>query len=139
MAGTGQDLSTRRAQGAKSSSAPTVWLVEDEAMVGRLMRKALESGGYLVRWFINGEEALEEALEADPADLLVTDISLPGLSGLEVAQRLVQNWPGLPVLVTSGYMHDAQSQGRSLPEDFEYLPKPFTPRILLDRLAKMRA
>ncbi len=127
-------LPPHSSDGAKTS----IWLVEDDELVGRLMLESLQKDGYAVQWFVTGEAALEGTSSGPPAQVLVTDISLPGLSGLEVARRLTHSWPSLTVLVTSGYPHDVQAREGALPEHYEYLPKPFTPRVLLDRVRGMR-
>ena len=77
-----------------------VMVVEDEAMVRRVMVRMLERAGYEVSSHGSAEDAVDDP--SAPA-LLVTDISLPGLSGTELARRLGERHEGLRVLYVSGY------------------------------------
>ncbi len=83
-----------------------LYVDDDEAMVF-LVTRMLEDLGYRVSGFDRGEAALE-AVRADPQafDLIVTDFNMPGLSGLQVAEELQRIRPGLPVVITSGYITD---------------------------------
>ena len=82
-----------------------VMYVDDEAALVSLVTRMLESLGYEVSGFTSPEAALQEfAARPDDYDLLVTDLSMPGMSGIEVAQRLLRIRPDLPVIVTSGYV-----------------------------------
>ena len=109
----------------------SILLVEDEEMVRKLATTVLAARGYQVVTAASGDDALAVAEErlAD-FDLLLTDVVMPGRSGLEVAAALRARRPDLPVLFMSGYS-DAQIEldgGSSL------LPKPFTPTVLVDRV-----
>lgn len=123
----------RDAPSSEKNSSPTnpVWLVEDEELLGRLFEQVLADSGFEVSWFGSAEAALEAARTSALPLLLITDVSLPGMDGLELARELRARRPELRVLVTSGF-----GAGGSAPpdEDVEYLHKPFTPRRLLDRL-----
>lgn len=126
-----------RPQGGARASSPLIWLIEDEQLIGRLLEALLTSKGYQLRWFQSGEEALASLPGAQSPSCLVTDITLPGMSGLQAAQQLTYTWPDLPVLVISAYIFGGRLPHEPLPEGFEYLPKPFSPRALLARLDEM--
>ena len=69
-----------------------------------------------------------------PIDLLITDLAMPGMNGIELAKRLVGNRPGLPVLVMSGFTDETLAvEGAPIP----LLAKPFTPRELRQRVAEI--
>jgi len=86
----------------------SVLLVEDDEAVRRLARDVLRLRGYAVTEARDGEEAVRIAEGwAEPLDLLITDLVMPGISGRELAARLVSRWPGLRVLFISGYTDDA--------------------------------
>jgi CheY-like chemotaxis protein len=84
-----------------------VLYVDDDAVVGMTVQALLQRAGYTVVCVDSGEQALQQ-LAADPhsADIVVTDFNMPGMSGLMLAQALQARSPGLPVVITSGYVTD---------------------------------
>jgi two-component system, cell cycle sensor histidine kinase and response regulator CckA len=72
--------------------------------------------------------------QARPADLLLTDIVMPGMSGPVLAERLVSRWPDLKVLYMSGYADEAIERQGALSAGGALLEKPFTARQLADRV-----
>ncbi|MEN9937448.1 MAG: hypothetical protein RLZZ387_4027 [Chloroflexota bacterium] len=107
----------------------TVLLIEDEPAVRALAARVLRRCGYTVLEASHGKEALEIALASDERiDLLLSDIVMPHLSGIEVALRLREARPGMSVVLMSGYttVIDAQ-QGRAALDDAPLLLKPFSP------------
>jgi len=110
----------------------TVLLVEDDGQVRGLMRRSLESRGFIVLAASQGSEALQMAEEHDgPIDLLITDVVMPNMDGGKLAQRLRAARPEVRVLFVSGYAADAaQMRGRVLP-DVPLLHKPVEPDLLL--------
>jgi two-component system cell cycle sensor histidine kinase/response regulator CckA len=96
----------------------------------------LERRGYRVLQAENGEEALAVAGEAEEAiDLMVVDLVMPGLNGREVAERLVSTQPGVAVVFISGYTADEVVRQGIVAGQHEFLPKPFTPDILVEKVA----
>jgi CheY-like chemotaxis protein len=118
-------------------SLGVVLLVEDEPVLLRATRRMLEQRGYRVLPAANGPEALDYAFESSDIDVLVTDLSLPGMDGKELARRLRWLVPELAVLYMSGY--DAVTSGLTLAPGAReaFLPKPFTPRDLAERLTEL--
>ncbi len=119
----------------RSPAQERILLVEDEPMVRHLAENALLGAGYRVVPAADGESA--RRLLGDPEldlDLVVTDVVLPGADGLKVAEYARQERPAIPVLFTSGYPADRLSSGGVLGADIDFLPKPFTPRLLLQRV-----
>jgi len=109
----------------------------DRATIVRLERRVLEGAGYRVLTASSGEEGFEVWKDNRRSiDLLVTDVIMPGMSGRELADRLVQAGASISVLFVSGYARDEFSQEIALDAGIDLLPKPFTPRMLL---AKVRA
>jgi len=104
----------------------TILVVEDEEHVRRLVERILRQLGYRVASAGNASEAL--GLSSDllgSIDLLITDVVMPGASGVELAEQLRERWPSLPVLYLSGYSEDA-SLGSKLQEgSTAFLSKPF--------------
>jgi CheY-like chemotaxis protein len=120
---------TEPAQGVK-----TVLLVEDEGMVRELAHRILVKGGYTVLDAENGEEALQLCQESPNAiDLLLTDVVMPGgMSGRQLAERLLVIHPKIKVLYMSGYTDDAIVHHGVLDTGKAFLQKPFTPDALLN-------
>ena len=79
-----------------------ILVAEDEALIAMLMEEHLTEAGYRVTVAGNGEQALQ-AWNRDRADALVTDLSMPKMNGVELAHRLRERDPKLPVLVVTGY------------------------------------
>jgi PAS domain S-box-containing protein len=103
-----------------------VLLVEDEATVRRLAARSLRSAGYEVEEAENGEVALARATElGDALDVVVSDVVMPRLSGIELVRRLREQRGDLPVVLMSGYPDAAGSS--PVPDDVLFLPKPFEP------------
>jgi two-component system, cell cycle sensor histidine kinase and response regulator CckA len=108
----------------------TVLLVEDDEAVRNLARKRLEALGYTVLAASGGGDAIDLAASVGPIHLLVTDVVLPGMSGRELATRLVAARPGLRVLYTSGYTDEAVVHHGVLDPGIAFLQKPFMPAAL---------
>ncbi|MFP3948506.1 MAG: response regulator, partial [Longimicrobiales bacterium] len=80
---------------------PTVYIVDDEESELALMTAALEREGFLTAGFARPQEALQRIRE-EPPDAVITDIVMPGLSGLELLERIRDAYPTLPVIVITG-------------------------------------
>jgi len=118
--------------------AATVLLVEDEAPVRQLVSKTLAAAGYRVLQAGSGEEALGMSVGTQPFDLLLTDVVMPGMTGPELVLRVRASHPECAVLFISGY--DNELIDRSMLErTASFLPKPFTPRALLNRVGELLA
>jgi signal transduction histidine kinase len=111
----------------------TILVVEDEPAVLRAVTRILQRNDYSVLAATTGTEAL--ALAVDHGfDLLLTDAVMPGMSGLELADRVRQTRPQASVLFMSGYSPDLAGSGRALPVDVPLVQKPFTERALLEAI-----
>ena len=113
----------------------TLLLVEDNDSVRELTVQALRRRGYTVYETRNAEEAIEWSMHAPcRPQLLVTDVVMPGLSGPNLAARLVQQNPELRVLYMSGYTDEAASVHGNFWGGVPLLQKPFTPAQLAERV-----
>jgi len=118
----------------------TVLLAEDDARVRAVTVQALSGAGFVVIEAEDGERALQWADgHVGPIDLLVTDLVMTRMGGLELARRLKAVRPGLRVLYVSGYPWNSQVPPSDPVAGVDFLPKPFTPQILVDRAARMIA
>jgi len=116
----------------------TVLLAEDDEGVRELAGGVLAQSGYTVLAACGGEEALLlNERHAGAIHLLVTDVVMPGISGRELAERLVPLRPNIKILYISGYTDDAVVRHGVLAEEVAYLQKPFTPTGLLLKVRKV--
>jgi signal transduction histidine kinase len=117
----------------------TILLVEDEASVRDFARGILEANGYTVLPACYGDEALTISQQhPEPIHLLLTDVIIPGgMSGCELAHRLILLRPELKVLYISGYTSDAIIRHGVLDSDTAFLQKPFTPHVLTRKVRKV--
>jgi two-component system response regulator MprA len=115
--------------------AMKVLVVDDERAVRESLRRALELEGYQVDLAEDGEEALTR-VSAAPADVLILDVLMPGIDGLEVCRRLRAEGNEVPVLMLTARAEvDSRVEGLDAGAD-DYLPKPFA---LAELLARLRA
>src|SRR5580700_5657844 len=101
-----------------------VWLVDDDASIRWVLEKALKGSGMAARCFDQADSALK-ALRADAPDVLMTDIRMPGRSGLDLLKDIQVTRPGLPVIVMTAHSDLDAAVAAYQGGAFEYLPKPF--------------
>ncbi len=124
-------IGTASAPVAAVGGSETILLVEDEESVRQLVRETLVSRGYRVLEAENGNAALTlAAAHPETIHLVVTDVVMPGLSGHELAQKLLAARPGVKVLYLSGYAEDAINTPTSTRSQKAFLQKPFTLQAL---------
>jgi CheY-like chemotaxis protein len=111
----------------------TVLVVEDEPGVRGLVSAALRREGYLVLQAESGKAAIDAAAQAGRIDVLLTDIAMPGMSGIELATTLARTQSDMRVIVMSGHPPNLVSLPK-LQRPVEFLGKPFTPRDLRERM-----
>jgi len=123
---------------ATVAGTETILLVEDDDTVRMLAQRVLAEQGYRVLPARDAEEALlVSQTHAGPLHLVVTDVVLPRMSGPELAQVLTADRPDLLVLYVSGYMDDAIVRHGLLEASAPFLPKPYTPSMLLARVRQV--
>ncbi|MFA5110875.1 MAG: response regulator, partial [Desulfobaccales bacterium] len=111
----------------------TILLVEDEAMLRRLISDALRMYGYRVLTAKNGQEAmLVHERRRKPIHLLLTDVVMPRMSGRELAEHLGPRDPDLKVLYMSGYTEPSQAGQEVAAGPTAIIQKPFTPAALVE-------
>lgn len=115
-----------------SAYRPTVLVVDDESVIAETVAAILSRSGYAAMTAYDAQEALEIAL-LTPPELLITDVSLPGMSGIELAITIRRIFPDCKVLLfsghaaTAGLLAGAQRAGHT----FTLLSKPVHPKELL--------
>lgn len=115
------------AEPSVSNYQTRILLVEDEAPVRLLMWHILNQAGYTVFIAIDGCDGLRKLSEAGRIDLLITDLSMPGMTGVQLARHACEIMPALKVMYASG-SQDCFPETRA---DIQCLTKPFTVEELL--------
>ena len=116
----------------------TILLLEDHEGVLELAEHILREQGYRVMTARDGPQALALAGEhSGEIRLLVTDVVLPGMSGREVAERLLPVCPGLKVLFMSGYTDEVIRHHRVPETGVAFMPKPFNPAEMAHKVRQM--
>lgn len=114
--------------------ARRILLVEDNEAVGSFAAELLQELGQSVKWEGDGQSALEALRrEKGEFDLVFSDVVMPGMTGVELAHKIKAEWPGLKVILTSGYSHVLADEGT---HGFELLKKPYSIEGLLTALRR---
>ncbi len=118
--------------GRRGASLGTVLVVEDEPTVRDMTRQVLRRAGWNVIEIGNGAEAwaFVQAMSR-PVDALVTDVVMPGLSGIELAERVLERHPGMRIVLLSGYTAETLDLERVIARGARFVPKPVSGRQLL--------
>ena len=106
------------------SQGSSVWVVDDDASIRWVLEKALSNAGFAVTLFDNADDVLKCVRREQP-DVIVTDIRMPGTSGLEMLEVLGRDAPDLPVIVMTAHSDLDSAVSAYQGGAFEYLPKPF--------------
>jgi len=117
----------------------TVLVVEDEPAVRRAVERNLRRQGYQVLAACDGESALRMGDSLDQVDLLLSDVVMPGIDGPELACRLREKWPDLPVLFVTGYSADRLARTGAVGPHDRVLEKPYELAQLTRTLSEMLA
>jgi len=127
----------RAAEAQTASGSGTILIVDDEPAVREMSRCVLESGGYQVLVAADGLAAIQQVIEHPEIRAVLMDLAMPGMGGDTAASRVRELRPEMPILLSSGYsMSEAD---RSSPEGgySAFLPKPYSPALLLDRIGRL--
>ena len=101
-----------------------VWIVDDDQSVRWVLEKALRQAEMMTRCFERAEHLLE-AIDNEVPDVLITDVRMPGMSGIALLETLRSRWPDLPVIVITAHSDLENAVAAYKGGAFEYLPKPF--------------
>ena len=106
------------------SPKASVWVVDDDASIRWVLEKALTNAGFKTTLFENADDVLKRVTRERP-EVIVTDIRMPGKSGLELLGQLGSAFPDLPVIVMTAHSDLDSAVSAYQGGAFEYLPKPF--------------
>ncbi len=116
-----------------------VLVADDEAHIGRIIKIKLEQGPFRVTLAFDGQEAMDVLEREESVDLVVLDLMMPRLSGLDVLDRIRGNekWKNTPCIILTAagqeqYERDARDGGAT-----DFLTKPFSPKKLYSRIAEL--
>lgn len=127
------------ARGDAQVTGATILVVDDDASIRSMLTEVLVAAGFPVLEAADGREALELA-QRSPVDLVLTDVVMPIVNGVELAVRLRAVRPELPVIFMSGYTGDTVGLGEVTAKDpLALLDKPFTATALLERVRRVLA
>jgi two-component system cell cycle sensor histidine kinase/response regulator CckA len=128
----------REPQRVPLKGSATILLVEDEDDVRRFAGHVLAGGGYRVLDAATGEAALRVALDhKESIHLLLTDVVLHGMNGMQLSERYLRLHPESSVLFTSGYTDDVMAFRRVFQGSVAFMAKPYSPDELLGKVAEV--
>jgi YesN/AraC family two-component response regulator len=118
-----------------------ILIVDDEVNVCRGVQRIFEDEGFLSNYALTGTEGLKRAEEED-FDLVITDLKMPDINGLDMIKRLKQQKPDTPVVMITGYASVPTAVEAMKIGAYDYIPKPFNPdeilRVVHEAMAKNR-
>lgn len=118
-----------------------ILVADDEPHIGRIIKTKLEQGAFDVELVYDGQEALEALARMPDVGLLLLDLMMPRVSGLEVLDRVRADarWRALPCLILTAAGQDHQEQEALRRGANEFMTKPFSPKRLLARVTELVA
>src|SRR5256884_3031582 len=128
-------LSCRAWRKMKMKSRPKILLIEDDASIVGGLKKELQAEGYEFAVATRGDNGLAQAKE-EPFDVVITDLKMPGLSGLELVEQLHATKPKLPIILVTAFGTTETAIEATKRGAYDYLLKPFDMAELLDLVAK---
>ena len=117
---------------------PKILLAEDDNDMRRFLVKALQQAGYEVSSFDNGQSAYDQ-LRVEPFELLLTDIVMPEMDGIELARRATELDPDIKVMFITGFAAVVLNPSNHAPQQAKVLSKPFHLRDLVSEVQRMLA
>ena len=122
----------------KAAKMPKILLAEDDGDMRRFLIRALSNAGYEVVSFDNGKSAYDR-LREEPFELLLTDIVMPEMDGIELARRATEIDPELKVMFITGFAAVALNAAEQAPKEAKILSKPFHLRDLVNEVDRLLA
>jgi len=123
----------------KSKEQQSILVVDDNEQALALVDEALTSRGYIVTVTSKGTEAIPilDSKKGEAIDLVIIDLVMPDVDGMELAGKILKKRPDIRVLVMSGYADDVVVHGVFESENVDFLAKPFSIRDLFSRVSAL--
>ncbi len=112
-----------------------ILVVDDEDIVRTSCSRTLTPGGFEVRLAKNGLEGIKMMGE-EKFDIVLTDLKMPDMDGIEVLRRIKETWPDVEVIIITGYQTVDTAVKSIKLGAFDYIEKPFTPDALMNAVSK---
>jgi DNA-binding NtrC family response regulator len=126
------------AAAARVGGTETILLVEDDRALSRLIERTLTDGGYRVLSAAGADEAIAVySRRYDTIDLVISDVVMPGRSGVDLARELRALRPGFRLLLMSGYSEHGVGEAERRELGASFMQKPFAPRALAEHVRKL--
>ncbi len=134
------EMTEKPVSGAEKPGSATVLVVEDDESLRELTTEILQEIGYVVLVATNGRQALKICQESGQRiDLLISDMVMPEMDGLQLAEKVAGSHPSMKILLMSGYTEHAVMRQRALPPGIHFVHKPFTPTALRAKVREVLA
>jgi FixJ family two-component response regulator len=117
------------------SAEPTVYLVEDDALVRNALARNLSAEGIRCETYSSGREFLDR-YDGHRPGCLVTDLKMPGMTGIEVQQSLLERGSGLPVIIITGFGDVPKAVAAMKGGAVDFIEKPFRNEVLMEAIRK---
>ena len=128
---------TGEVEGDLGSAGGTILIVEDDSLVLGIARRALTEAGFRVLEAGNGKAALDILARDGAVDAVLSDLAMPEMGGRELARRLREQRPELPIVFMSGYTDDIVSRRGLLDEGVPFLEKPLSPDTIARKMREV--
>lgn len=118
-----------------------VVVIDDEETMLRILKRSLEPEGYIVETFLSGQDAMKKLGEGEPADIVITDLMMPGTDGFKVMERAHSIDKDIIVIVITAYSSVESAVKAIKAGAYDFIPKPFDPeqmQIVVKRAAEAR-
>jgi DNA-binding NtrC family response regulator len=112
-----------------------ILVIDDEEIIRESCRRVLEPAGHQVDTAASGGEGLQ-VLTTEAIDLVLTDLKMPDMDGIEVLRTIKQDWPDVEVIIITGYQTVDTAVKSIKLGAFDYIEKPFTPDALISAVSK---
>ncbi|MBU1743919.1 MAG: sigma-54 dependent transcriptional regulator [Proteobacteria bacterium] len=119
----------------KRQNKRNILVVDDEAAIREGVRRILAAEGYQAETSAGGRTALEKIQEQD-FDVVITDLKMPGMDGIEVLKAIKILQPEVPVIIITGYSNVSSAVDAMKNGAFDYIAKPFSPELIIDKIQK---
>lgn len=135
----GGESKARQVTHSVGPGSGTILIVDDELAVQEMSRCALESNGYQVLIAGDGLAAIQQVVEHPEIRAVLMDLTMPNMGGDVAASHIRSLRPDLPILLSSGYSTREVERNPVFPGYSEFLPKPYSVSLLLDKIARLVA